>query len=290
MSYKNKYLKYKQKYLNLLQNGSGRESYRILDRRVLENISTGESPEDRMARINRNELPPDGYKIMENINEILELNYNLNFNTLDPSIRQQRIQYIEQVTQNLNKLFNDAFSIIQLYGCRLLYIDARGDGNCFLNSLYIYTLSTNKNDKINELYSLTGILESNLINFNDFKKSLEFLGETLLDSQINSFGYDIVQIMKQELRDPNIPSVQVFAQLYCDHFNVTITVIQVNKDFQFLQKTTINPSNPNEQTDTAIIIQKGNAHFGLLIPIAPPELNYMIFDIRKYLDTLIVNT
>jgi len=160
----------------------------------------------------------------------------------------------------------------------LFYIDVIGNGNCFLNSLYIYTIMTGKADLINALYSITGIRESNLVNFEDFKQSILFLSDSLLDSKKSEIGEDFVEQMKINIRNIDIPDTQIFGIIYANNFNTRIIVIQVNSRYKFIGKSAdIIPDHHNEQTDYMIIIQKENIHFGLLIP-SKNDLN-----LRKYL-------
>ena len=264
MEYKQKYLKYKNKYINLkkqfdnsTQFGSGKESHRGLNQNILLRTSTGESPEDRALREARNIHPVDGYRIFENIDEIIYGNFSPQSAILDT------------IRANLNELMGELYFTEEGYPINLYYIDARGDGNCFLNCLFIFTMMIpGKTDIMFELYTITGIRESNPANFNDFKSSILFLANTFLDSKISEYGdAGIVEILKNDLIDPNIPSVETFGKIYCDNYNVNILVVQVNdRTYKYISHTILRPEVPNEATDYVILIQMGNIHFRMLIP------------------------
>ena len=159
-NYRDKYLKYKNKYITLKnQIGHGLTSHNLLDKRIYRYIGTYETKEDREAREKRNINPTQGYKIWNSIDEIIQYNYDTS------SLDVERQKFISVIKNNLNLLFGASFDIINSFGSELFYIDARGDGNCFLNSLYIYTIMTGKTEQVYQLYSSTGIRESNPINF-----------------------------------------------------------------------------------------------------------------------------
>ena len=286
MDYKTKYIKYKKKYISEMkkinkkqdQLGSGLRSYeKLSDSRILKNISTGEDPLEREVRENIGKHPDNGYRIMENKKEVFSYNYNE-----EQLIKYGRTDFVNDVKCNINKLFGDLFQLIQEVGSELFYIDARGDGNCFLNSLFISTILSGKADKINYLYSITGIRESNLVSFTDFKIGLYILANSLLDSKRSEYGDELYDEIKKELKNQDIPSVQLLGQVYSDNFNVRILVIQVNDNFGFSRiSAELNPTEINEETDNIVIIQKGNVHFGLLTPITND------FYLRKFLyDTI----
>jgi hypothetical protein len=258
MDYNKKYLKYKYKYL-LKQNGSGSDNYKLLDPSVLEYITTDETPEERNDRIRSNILPRNNYGIMTSVNEILNT-YNLT------QIKKYDISKFNTIISNVNNLFNELFELIN--SCRnsnLCYIIARGDGNCFLNSLYIYTITTGKSD---------------LGDFNDFKNIIELMGDEYLDSQ--NYDKETLKMLKSEMRDPNVPDVNALGHGYANYFNVNIMVIQTNTTFQSPRiSTVIKPNNPNINTDHIIIIQNQNCHFNLLIPLSND--NEIAFHMRKTL-------
>jgi len=289
MDYKNKYLKYKNKYLEIKnqnsdinQFGSGRQSHKLLDPRIYQYIGTYETKEEREERERANTEPVKGYKIWNSIDEIIKFNYSID--TTDKA----RIEFIDIIFKNLNELFGISFFFIEEADSELFYIDARGDGNCFLNSLYIYTFMTGKNDRINYLYTMSGIRESNPVNFDDFKQSMLFLSDTILDSKIDEWGEDTVEQQKLETRDPNTPSTQTFGQLYANNFNTRIMVIQIDSRYKFVNiSARFKPETPNVETDNLVIIQKENIHFGLLVPSKNDfELRKQLFD---YLNTHLQN-
>ena len=280
MNYKDKYLKYKNKY-TLLKNqiGHGPLSHSLLDSRTYKYIGTYETKEEREARERRNINPTQGYKIWNSIDEIIQYNYDTS------SLNVERQQFISSIKNNLNLLFGASFDIINSLGSELFYIDARGDGNCFLNSLYIYTIMTRKMEQVHQLYSLTGIRESNTINFSDFKSSMLFLSDTLLDSRISEIGEELVSQFKIDSRNLNIPYTETFGIIYSNNFNTRIMTIQINSRFQFVAKTSdiIPDSYSPEHSDHMIIIQKENIHFGLLIPAENNiELRKNLFDFFEY--------
>lgn len=282
MDYKKQYLKYKKKYLNLSkkfedeqnQLGSGPQSHtKISDPKILKNISTGEEPKERELREKSGTHPLSGYRIMESKEEVFKYNYNE-----EQLSSYGRKEFIDEVKSNINKLFGDLFKIFQENGSELFYIDARGDGNCFLNSLFISTILSGKADKVNYLYSITGIKESNLVNFNDFRTGLYTLANIILDSKRAEYGDELCEEMKKELNNPNIPSVQLLGQVYSDNFNARILVIQVDDNFGSSRiSAELIPTDINEQTDNIVVVQKGNVHFGLLTPITSD------FYLRKFL-------
>lgn len=289
MDYKNKYLKYKNKYLEIKnqnldinQFGSGKQSHRLLDPRIYKYIGTYETKEERETRERANTEPVDGYKIWNSIYEIIRFNYGIH------KIDKERIKFIDLIFNNLNELFGISFFLIEENGSELFYIDARGDGNCFLNSLYIYTFMTGKTDIINTLYSMSGIRESNLVNFDDFKQSMLFLSDSILDSKIDELGEEFVDEQKREIRHPDIPSTQTFGQLYTDNFNTRIMVIQIDSRYKFVNiSARFEPETPNDETDNLVIIQKENIHFGLLVPSKNDfRLRKLLFD---YLNTHLKN-
>lgn len=262
MDYKNKYLKYKNKYLELKkQSGSGKYSHRLVDKRLYKYIGTYETSEERAIRERQNIEPVDGYKIWNSIDEIIMLNYNtiISDNT--------RRQFINTLTFNLNNLFGYSFNLMQDNGSELLYIDAKGDGNCFLNSLFIYTLMTQKNMIVYDLYKLTGVSNLHYANFDDFKYSILFLSDTIIDRMEMDWGNEFAKLIKLELRNSDIPNTQILGQVYADNFNTRIMVIQVDDQYRFNYiSANISPEVTNASTDSLILIQKGNVHFGLLIP------------------------
>lgn len=270
MDFKNKYLKYKNKYLELKkkQYGSGPNSHKQLDPRIYKYIGTYETREERIAREITKIPPEQGYKIWNSIDEIIEYNYGMGeIDRNNFELVQQRISFLDQIRHNLNLLFGEIFNIMNDMGSELFYIDAIGDGNCFLNCLYIYTIMTSKAALIYDLYSITGIKESNLVNYDDFKRSILFLSDSLLDSKITDLGEEIVEQMKIETRNPDIPAIQTFGEIYANQFNTRIIVIQIDSRYKFIMKSAdISPSHPNVETDIMILIQKENIHFGLLIP------------------------
>lgn len=262
INYRDKYLKYKNKYV-LLKNqiGHGPTSHSLIDPRTYKYIGTYETKEERDARERRNINPVQGYKIWNSINEIIQFNYDLT------NLDQERKNFISSIKNNLNLLFGESFDMVNSVESELFYIDARGDGNCFLNSLYIYTIMTRKTEQINELYSLTGVRESNLINFNDFKYSMLLLSDTVLDSRIVELGEEYVSLLKEETRNPNTPYTETFGIVYSNNFNTRILTIQIDSKYKFKAKSAdIIPDNYSNQSDHMIIIQKGDVHFGLLIP------------------------
>lgn len=270
MDYKKKYFKYKNKYIEkknieINQHGSGKNSHTVLDSRVLENISTGEEPTDRKLRENKGIPPEDGYRIMENTNEILE--YNCNIESLRKNGRED---LINKKKNNINDFFGILFDIFNSdFGIPLYLIDSRGDGKCFLNSLFIFTILSGKANKVNELYSYTGIRESNLVNFNDFKSGIYFLGDSLLDSKRSDYGDEFYKLYKEELHDENLPSVQILGQVYSNFFTCKILVLQIDSDYKFTGiSAEISPEeNDGRTTDHVVIIQQQNIHFNLLIPL-----------------------
>lgn len=280
MNYKDKYLKYKNKY-TLLKNqiGQGLTSHSLLDSRIYKYIGTYETKEERESREKRNINPIQGYKIWNSIDEIIQYNYDTS------SLDVERQQFISTIKNNLNLLFGASFDIINSLGSELFYIDARGDGNCFLNSLYIYTIMTRKMEQVHQLYSLTGIRESNTINFSDFKSSILFLSDTLLDSRIAEIGEELVSQFKSDSRNSDIPYTETFSIIYSNNFNTRIMTIQINSRFQFVAKTSdIIPDDYSpEHSDHMIIIQKENIHFGLLIPAENNnEVRKNLFDFFEY--------
>lgn len=289
MDYKNKYLKYKNKYLeiknqnlNINQFGSGKQSHRLLDPRIYKYIGTYETKDEREERETRNDEPVNGYKIWNSIDEIIKFNYNID------KTDKARIEFMDLIFNNLNNLFGISFFLIEEAGTELFYIDAIGDGNCFLNSLYIYTFMSGKTDTINILYSMTGIRESNLVNFNDFKQSMLFLSDTLLDSKIDDYGREIVELQKIQIRDPNIPDTLIFGQIYANNFNTRIMIVQLDSRYKFINiSARFEPEIVNDKTDYLVIIQKENIHFGLLVPLKNDlELRKVLFD---YLNTHLEN-
>lgn len=283
MDYKSKYLKYKKKYLlkskqfenKQNQIGLGPSSHeKIIDQRILKNISTGENPMERESREKKQGVHPiDGYRIMESKEEVFRYNYS------EEQLKKYgREVFIKQVKDNIDRFFGNLFEIIQKNGSELFYIDARGDGNCFLNSLFIFTILSRNAEKVNYLYSITGIRESNPVNFVNFRTGLYLLANILLDSKKSEFGDEIYEDLKKELDDQNIPSVHFLGQVYCDNFNVRILVIQTDDNFDVgIISAELSPESSNEQTDSVVIIQKGNVHFGLLTPITND------FNLRKLL-------
>jgi hypothetical protein len=277
MDYKNKYLKYKKKYilkkdtLNINQYGSSLTSHTKLDRRVLENISTGENPLEREERVKNGLNPENGYRIMENKDEILS--YNNNIESLKKYGRQD---IINKKINNINHLYGDIFNIFNNgLGIPLYLIDSRGDGNCFLNSLYIFTILSKKTDKVNDLYSTTMIKLSNPVNFNDFKLGLYFLADNLLDSRISILGEDLINQYKLELRNENVPDVDNLATVYSNFFKCKILILQINDNYEIRNCRSIEPEEdvlskskePKEPYDCVVIFQKNDVHFNLLIPL-----------------------
>ena len=278
--YKDKYLKYKNKYMMLKnQFGQGQTSHSLLDSRTYKYIGTYETKEERYERERRNKNPIQGYKIWNSIDEIIKYNYDMSSSDVE------RQRFISTIKNNLNLLFGASFDIINSLESELFYIDARGDGNCFLNSLYIYSIITGKTEQVYQLYSLTGIRESNPINFSDFKSSMLFLSDTLLDSRIGEIGEELVSQFKLDSRNSDIPYTETFGIIYSNNFNTRIMTIQINSRFQFVSKTSdIVPDNYSpEHSDHMIIIQKENIHFGLLIPAENNiELRKNLFDFFQY--------
>jgi len=280
INYKDKYLKYKNKYTLLKEQiGHGPTSHRMLDSRIYKYIGTYETKDEREARERRNTNPVQGYKIWNSIEEIIQLNYDTSRQDVE------RQQFLSLIRNNLNLLFGASFDIINSLESELFYIDARGDGNCFLNSLYIYTLMTGKTEQVNKLYSLTGIRESNPINFSDFKSSILFLSDTLLDSRVGEIGEELVSQFKEDSRNPDIPYTETFGLVYSNNFDTRIMTIQTDSRYKFVAKTSdIIPDNYSpEHSDHMIIIQKENIHFELLIPAKNDiELRKNLFDFFEY--------
>lgn len=280
INYKDKYLKYKNKYTLLKEQiGHGPTSHRILDSRIYKYIGTYETKDEREAREIRNINPTKGYKIWNSIDEVVQYNYDTSRQDVE------RQQFLSLIRNNLNLLFGASFDIINSLESELFYIDARGDGNCFLNSLYIYTLMTGKTEQVNKLYSMTGIRESNPINFSDFKSSILFLSDTLLDSRVGEIGEELVSQFKEDSRNPDIPYTETFGLVYSNNFDTRIMTIQTDSRFKFVAKTSdIIPDNYSpEHSDHMIIIQKENIHFGLLIPAKNDiELRKNLFDFFEY--------
>ena len=282
MDYKKKYLKYKKKYLSQIKDieykqnqlGSGPHSHeKITDPKILKNISTSEEPHERELREKSGQHPDNGYRIMESKEEVFNYNYNQ-----EELIKYGRKPFIDLVKSNINTLFEELFQLIQDMGSALFYIDARGDGNCFLNSLFISTILSEQADKVNKLYTITGINESNPVNFIDFRTGLQILANSIIDSKRADYGDEQCEEYKKELNNPDIPSVQFLGQAFSDNFNARILVIQVNDNFGSSRiSAELNPTDINVETDNIVIIQKGNAHFGLLTPIIKD------FDLRKFL-------
>lgn len=126
---------------------------------------------------------------------------------------------------------------------------------------------SNKADKIYQLFPLIGQRESIPIDFDNFKRSMLFLSDSILDSKLGDYGPELVEDFKAQSRDPNIPYTHTFAQVYADNFNSKIMVIQVDKDYKFKAISgEFNPDTPNEMTDHLVMIQKENIHFGLVVP------------------------
>ena len=312
MDYQNKYLKYKNKYLELKkQYGAGSDSHIGLDIRILPYIGTyNETKEEREYREARNIPPPNGYKIYDSIDEIIQYNYtrddlnntlsnylltnctnsinikinnvinrysttynvtnnqNIDIDVINNIIvnkftnieLETTYQYILQT--NLTGLFGRIFNNQQL---NILYIDARGDGNCFLNSLYIFSIMTNKQELIKTLCT-NAYRSCDDVNFNDFKESMLFLSSNLIQTN-RDIGHDQINRIIKELNDPNIPSVEPFGITYANHFNTEISVLQIDQHYKFINMTAnFKPNNYNRYTDHIILIQKGDIHFGLIIP------------------------
>ena len=265
MDYKNKYKKYKDKYYQLKQLqqiGSGKIIPGI-DKRVLSLISTGETTQERIDRqqqeIEGEQInPPDGYRIMDSIDEIIEC-------------RQYYPDIQDIVRQNLDSLFANIFSFSNENGeiipSHTLLIDARGDGNCFLNSLFIGLILSRKSDMIYDLYSITGVRESELVNFDHFKSSMYFLSKTYLEANLSNFPQDLLDEQIAAFQDPNRPDVHLYGKTYTDQFNSRILIIKVNDRFLFESVMELIPETINGETDYVIIIQIGEAHYDILIPL-----------------------
>ena len=302
MDYKNKYLKYKNKYLQIknTQLGSGPQSHKKIVKEfsgyrdeLLGRIGTFENARERESRETARREPEKGYKIFESIGEIIEYNYGLDptYELTDEQIM-QRIAYMDLVTGNLGDTFGASFEFVEAIDrdSKLMYIDSRGDGNCFLNSLFIYSLMSNKADKIRDLSSISGVRESSRINFANFRESMLFLGDSFLDN--SGLDSETITQLKAALRDPNIPDTQSFGQVYVDNFNTRIIVVQVDKDYGFKNITgQFDPGagigsgtgvganasasarvDIRDKIDHLVIIQKENIHFGLLIPYHPMNI------------------
>ena len=259
MDYQNKYLKYKNKYLELKkkQYGAGPNSHIGLDDRILPYIGTyNETKENRELREARNIPPPNGYTINNSIYEIIRLNHSNYTN-----------EYYNLLQQNLNNLFGDSFEIINNRHSELLYIDVKGNGNCFLNCLYIYSIMTGKAHLINELYSIALGNQYIDFNFDNFKQSMLNLSDSYLDSKINDIGEEEVLRSKNELREENTPTIIPFIMVYVNNFNTGITILNVIRNYQFNNIQYFTPDFYTNNTDNMIIIQTGNSHFRLLIPL-----------------------
>ncbi len=230
-NYKNKYLKYKYKYLELKnqQRGGGDLepnlfNYQFLDPVIFEN---------NLVSIT-NCVP----QIYGSVEEILgSENKILTTGQINPN-------YIES-EKNLNLLYKPLFKKFN----NLLMVNSRGNGNCFINSLYISTFTNNIK-----------------LDFNNFYETLMNLGREYYLSIKDTTDLFVYNILIEQFNDPSTPDVRVLSNIYSNLFGCKILIIKDNnKNFKITYAHIFEPIIQNEKTEHIVIIQNGNSHFRALI-------------------------
>lgn len=239
MNCKNKYLKHKNKYLELKKNqyGSGKNSHTNLNEMTYKHIETYETTEERLNRElseiieNKTIYPVKGYLIFDSIDEIIEY-YNSLLKLENGS------ELMDTLITKINKQFGDIFLIFDMY--KILYIQERSDYK-FFNNLYIYTIMTNKNDKVFNLYSF--IETVNGVNFDDFKKALLFLCNTDPKFKKNT---------EPKFKNNNFKCDDEFilCKMYANYFNTKIMLIPIPL---YDKHIIINPEQIDNETDYLIL-------------------------------------
>ena len=227
MDNKIKYLKYKNKYLELKSRynmiGSGR--YELLPHNLLQYVSSNETPEERQIR--ERKRPHDGpYNVFDSIEELTDYYFN------DSSPKKRP----------LFQLFVKLFERIFIPDYRIQIINSRGNGLCAYNSLYMYLQLTGKQDIIKI------ITQDDTLNFDKFRENLRQMAINTLDESIKEFMVPLID-------DTNAPELQPIFNAFVSITGINILVIDVNTDTLINQFFIFEHTSP---IDYIVLLRKGS--------------------------------
>ena len=244
----NKYLKYKQKYLELKSthdiNMFGSGLIDTIPRDLLQFISSAEIPEERIARekINPYEGP---YHIFDNIEELTQYYINPDSDKY----------------QNVLKLFNAKLSSIfnPIYATQI--INSRGNGLCAYNSLYMYLKLTDKQEIIR-------IITGGSDKFEDFHRALNRFTKDILLLDRHIYG-DLYDETLRGLDDENAPYVEPIFKTFNKITGINILLIDATKqrDSQYnftIYNFKVEDEIPDETPWDYIMLLKTAAHIMLI--------------------------
>lgn len=273
MNYQDKYIKYKQKYFNLLeQQGSGISSLFKIDPILLR---------DKVIRFDK--CKPEIY---ENVDEILKSALEIlkkYRNITDGLDSVKRIMNINSFYQNIFEKYNN-----------LLLINQHDNKNGFYNSLYIHTILSGKKDIItNNLYkkvrdekdyyikilddvnkALTENEISNPWNISNLKKKLnDNLSICFNDFEFCILILSIDYCYKKVVKDKeyiyslitSYTEQESLSYIYSNIFNCKILIIQKDLNYDIIKTSLFVPDIKNAVTDHLIIIRHGSSFYQSLV-------------------------
>jgi hypothetical protein len=234
-NYKNKYLKYKYKYLELKnQQGGGDNELNLLNYQKLD------------PKIFTNDLVIIKDCVPLIYNSIKEILSRVNKYLKENGIETKNINTIYTASKtNLELLYSNLFEI---FNNNLFLISTTNRNNIgLLNSLYIGTTTVNSILDYKTFYD-----QMMFIVKNNFR---QILGDE-----------DFANIELEQFKIAEAPQPEILSSIYSNSFNSKILIIQDNgKNYEITNATLFVPTIENAKTDHLIIIQSGKSIFQPLV-------------------------
>lgn len=188
--------------------------------------------------------------------------YNISQHVVEANKRNKVI-----LTRNAHTLLDELFNYANTYN-GLLYFHTRGDGDCFLNSLFIFILMTQKEIENKTLCTAANIQSECLLmyeHFGYFKDAMIYLAK--IHVQNLSYTQEVSDSIIKNLLDPKIPDIGPFINIFNSFFNCNILNVIIDKvTFQLISWAESSTMTQTDDTDHVIIINQNNIHFCVVMP------------------------
>jgi hypothetical protein len=299
-NYKIKYLKYKNKYINLKKKLIGGIGVDDIPKQLYPFIHEHKkelTEEDKLTKIFLEEsgyseeeiektfhiMSKDQYKEKINqvfITDILDITEIMD---VEPEHNKLRIIFGEENDEKISFLRQTSFlPILESFEAMktkypdknmiLKVINARGDGKCFYNAIYMYLWLSRPND----MFSSMSIDHMEDYSFEIF---FRYIIESSLETIKKKFIGDDKKIKKitSQITDPNTPSTEYSIEPISTDHNLNILIIQI-KPFTNPSLTVCRSKTQNEYTGNVILLQLSDIHYKLLYLYTPKELRGTIIE------------